>query len=142
MACPTLQEEIKGLQAEVQRPLSGQQAAVQAATAVSNEACQEVQHEREQAQQASLRSGPCRLSQVLRHGQVLCWQHKMGHKTCLLPNTLWPQISGWLIALFWAFYEDLVLPFSLPGRCLSAAAVPDIVRRAAALLDLTHMSVC
>ena len=95
MAWSALQEQMEELQAEVQRALSDQQAAVQAAAAVSNEACQEtLRHEREQAQQASLRSGPCRLMQVLQHTQRLRWQHQMGHNTCLLPRILWPQVSG------------------------------------------------
>ena len=77
-------------------------------------------------QQASLNSGPCKLIQVLQHRQGLCWLHRKGHKNCLLPDTFWPQISGWVVALFWAFYEDPLPP--LPGRYSSAAAVPDIVQ--------------
>ena len=87
-----LQEHVEGLQAEVQRALSAQQAAVQDTAAATDEAPQErQQHEREQAQQASLRWGPCKLIQVLQHRQGLCWQHKLGHNTYLLPDTLWPR---------------------------------------------------
>ena len=109
MACLALQEQIKGLQAEVQLPLSMQQAEVQAAAAARKETSQDkLQHEQEQVQQASLRLAPRKPKaclQVLRHRQGVCWQHKMG--TCLLPDTLWPLLSGWLIGSFWAFFQDL-----------------------------------
>ena len=111
VACPALQEQIEGLQAEVQRALSDQQAAA----AASNEAAKaSLTRQQEQVQQASHTLGPCKLKHFLQllgaqAGVVLAAQDVCAGSTRWGTNFACCLINcGILLAMFWAL--DLFPP--------------------------------